>query len=321
VTQIHQPICLVRHTSTTLPQPNHLIFVMTANSAESGGGAATAAAPTKKTAVVPPPSLNVYRKIAVIRSIHDRLAYEDTASGQVQSVSVRELGDAMVFQSHHDQHNDQQQKATTEKSKEDIPVPQIRTVASYEQRIPPSYCLPRALVRNPFDPIPDHWKVTTVEYVLDQEDDAWIQKYYARDVMKITRRRPSLAQVHTVVERMIDVLEKETGFDVIPTQAQAESLYRALIPELFTLFPAPTKSTAAAATAGPLQTTLPTLTSQEVLNEVVRIDAAHCMCVHKSLAHHRLEFLLFRAVQLLARKAQSTQAAPAAQILACNIHR
>jgi len=41
-----------------------------------------------------PPSLNVYQKIAVIRRSSDTLNYED-ADGNVKTVSVDELGDAI----------------------------------------------------------------------------------------------------------------------------------------------------------------------------------------------------------------------------------
>ena len=44
--------------------------------------------------VVAPAALNVYRKIAVIRSEGDTLQYE--ADGVVRTVSVQELGDAIA---------------------------------------------------------------------------------------------------------------------------------------------------------------------------------------------------------------------------------
>jgi hypothetical protein len=41
------------------------------------------------------PSLNVYKKVSVIRKSHDRLTYEDV-EGTVKSLSVKELGDAIA---------------------------------------------------------------------------------------------------------------------------------------------------------------------------------------------------------------------------------
>jgi hypothetical protein len=41
------------------------------------------------------PSLNVYKKVVVIRKSNDRLTYEDV-EGTVKSLSVKELGDAIA---------------------------------------------------------------------------------------------------------------------------------------------------------------------------------------------------------------------------------
>ena len=46
------------------------------------------------TVTVPPPSLNVYKKVAVIRRSDDKLQYED-ATGNLKTVSIQELGDAI----------------------------------------------------------------------------------------------------------------------------------------------------------------------------------------------------------------------------------
>ena len=41
------------------------------------------------------PSLNVYKKVSVIRKSNDRLTYEDV-EGTVKSLSIKELGDAIA---------------------------------------------------------------------------------------------------------------------------------------------------------------------------------------------------------------------------------
>lgn len=47
------------------------------------------------TTAVSAPSLNVYKKVSVIREPNDRLTYEDV-EGKLQSVTVKDLGDAMA---------------------------------------------------------------------------------------------------------------------------------------------------------------------------------------------------------------------------------
>jgi hypothetical protein len=42
-----------------------------------------------------PSSLNVYKKVSVIRKSDDRLTYEDV-EGTVKSLSIKELGDAIA---------------------------------------------------------------------------------------------------------------------------------------------------------------------------------------------------------------------------------
>ena len=59
----------------------------------TGSAPAPSAAAAGKSTVAPP-SLNVYRKVAVIRKPSDSLAYEDS-EGNIKSVSAEELGDAI----------------------------------------------------------------------------------------------------------------------------------------------------------------------------------------------------------------------------------
>jgi hypothetical protein len=50
---------------------------------------------TSSSVVVAAPSLNLYKKIAVIRKPNDSLTYEDV-EGNVKTVSVEQLGDAIA---------------------------------------------------------------------------------------------------------------------------------------------------------------------------------------------------------------------------------
>jgi hypothetical protein len=265
---------------------------------------------TKSVVVLPPPTLNVYRKIAIIRSAHDSLAYEDHVSGQVQTVSVRELGDALIFKSHHDEYEQDPKgqdislpqvednifspavgsrstddgagaRSTVKKRKQDIPVPKIRVVSEYDRLITANYNLPRPFVRAAYDPTPANWKSDSVDYVLDREDDAWLQSWnlhhhrrqleacrqanqatspvpvpvpvaasesklhnHQADINAqdgnhevILRSSPFVVLSDHVFELLIDILEKETGFGVIPTITQAEVFYRDQFPYLFSIFP------------------------------------------------------------------------------------
>ena len=62
--------------------------------AGSNNKAPPTAAGSKSTAtIVAPSALNVYNKIAVIRSVQDTLHYD--VDGTIKTVSVQELGDAI----------------------------------------------------------------------------------------------------------------------------------------------------------------------------------------------------------------------------------
>jgi hypothetical protein len=52
-------------------------------------------ATSKGSSSVSAPSLNVYKKVSVIRKSNDRLTYEDV-EGSVKSLSIKELGDAIA---------------------------------------------------------------------------------------------------------------------------------------------------------------------------------------------------------------------------------
>ena len=181
------------------------------------------------------PSLNVYKKIAVIRKPRDSLTYEDP-EGNLKSVSVEQLGDAIATAT----------PLATTKLKHDIPVPLIRTVGSYECDVSAKYKASLSYVRC-HRPTPDELK-QTLEYVVDAEDELWLAnntKFGGAAVVATTssntpdssngRSPPRLSL--ELFERMMDFLEKETGFDSIITTNQAEQVFRAQIPEFFRLFP------------------------------------------------------------------------------------
>jgi hypothetical protein len=55
----------------------------------------TMATSKSKGSTVSAPSLNVYKKVSVIRKSNDRLTYEDV-EGTAKSLSIKELGDAIA---------------------------------------------------------------------------------------------------------------------------------------------------------------------------------------------------------------------------------
>ena len=108
--------------------------------------------------------------------------------------------------------------------------------------IPADYNRPRAYVRY-HRLTDDEWK-TTLEYVCDQEDEAWLQKNAkfgggggnaSTDAAAASSSKPKLSI--DLLERMMDALEKETAFDAIITVGQADALFRNKIPELYLIFP------------------------------------------------------------------------------------
>lgn len=123
-------------------------------------------------------------------------------------------------------------------------MPTIVNVTSYERDVPATYQLPRAYVRHCR---PSETEVeNTVEYNLDEEDEIWLENQPLFG-LKINRRK-SGDNAHgntvlkpiltlTIFERMIDVLEKATGFDTIITLNQAEHLILGKIPSILRVFP------------------------------------------------------------------------------------
>lgn len=173
------------------------------------------------------PSLNVYKKIAVIRKPSDSLSYED-GQGNVKTVSAEQLGDAISTAT---------PLTTTSKIKQDIPVPLIRGVGSYAKDVSSCYEIPLSYVRY-HRPTVEEFK-ETLEYVLDAEDEAWLENNvrFGGAVKTTDDSHPPSRLSMELFERMIDILEKETGFDSIITTNKAEVVFREQLPELFDLFP------------------------------------------------------------------------------------
>ena len=170
-----------------------------------------------KASAIAAPSLNMYQKIAVIRRSSDSLTYED-AEGKVKSVSVEQLGDAIATAT----------PLVQPRPKLDIPVPKINVVESYERDVSATFETPISYVRYQKATL-DEWK-ERLDYVADDEDEDWLKS------------RVMLANLSLeLMEKMLDLMEKETGFEAIITSSQAEALFAMKIPELNQLFPLKSK--------------------------------------------------------------------------------
>jgi len=142
------------------------------------------------------------------------------------------------------------------KIKLDIPVPHINTVETYERDIASTYHIPRSFVRY-HRPSPEE-RIQSIEYVADTEDENWLKNNTRfggacqtasvdtnKDTASVLVRRPQLTL--PIFERMLDILEKATGFEAIVTSHKAENLIHADIPSLYPMFP--TKGRAGVVTA------------------------------------------------------------------------
>jgi enhancer of polycomb-like protein len=146
------------------------------------------------------------------------------------------------------------------KPKDDIPVPKIKTVESYEKDLSSDYGTPLSYVRyhRPADQeLRDH-----LEYVIDAEDEVWLLNntkfggaiaesdgaekesngpddntepnssiIISKSIFKTIPLPVSMLEV------MLDVMEKATGFDVIVTLIQAEQLILQKLPQLYHMYP------------------------------------------------------------------------------------
>jgi enhancer of polycomb-like protein len=200
-------------------------------------------------------ALNVYKKVAVIRRASDSLNYED-ADGNLRTVS--DLGHAastatpaLATPSAGGHHN---------KAEHDIPVPQIKSVESYEKDIPGNYDIKSSYVRY-HRPSRAEW-MEAVDYIADLEDETWLAnnpKFGGADntlhdeasdhaatstdtTWNFNKDAP-ISDTNTqqlplpMFEHMMDVLEKVTGFDAIVSTFQAEQRIAEKVPGFTRLYP------------------------------------------------------------------------------------
>jgi enhancer of polycomb-like protein len=227
------------------------------------------------------PSLNVYKKVAVIRHSSDSLTYDDIEGNQ-KSVTIQELGDAISSAVRFCSISIacsclrlflwilkrrsllvrtsffsgflvppppfMQTPLQIPRPKLDIPVPRINNVENYERDIPSNYEIQRAYVR--YHRLTDPEWFESSDYIADAEDEEWLAGRVtpeANPATKSGRATPSWNKPISVVQRslplklfeqMMDLLEKATGFEIIISTEQAETMFRSNVPKLFHLFPA-----------------------------------------------------------------------------------
>ncbi|GAX18120.1 hypothetical protein FisN_25Hh101 [Fistulifera solaris] len=182
---------------------------------------------------VAPNSLNVYKRVTIIRHEDDKVTFEDS-SGTTKSLSVKDF-----------QHVLSAVQAPTEAKqvKSDIPVPEINEVETYAKDIPATYDIKNSYIRY-HHATEKEWK-NRIDYVADAEDEQWLNENSklgeaARVKAAETGARPALLSLE-LLEAIIDALEKATAFDSIVTIQQAETLILEKLPELADIFPAMTQ--------------------------------------------------------------------------------
>jgi enhancer of polycomb-like protein len=142
------------------------------------------------------------------------------------------------------------------KPKDDIPVPKIRTVESYNTDIPPDYDCPKSFVRLR-RPTEQELR-ENLEYVIDAEDEVWLlnntkfggscssQNNNNNSSTGDDRKRKTTIENQekgtfqlplAMLETMMDVLEKATAFEAIITMDQAEHLICQKLPQLYHMYP------------------------------------------------------------------------------------
>ena len=122
------------------------------------------------------------------------------------------------------------------KTKLDIPTPRIVTVDTYEKEMPPTYHPPKSYIR--YTKSSKQQQDNEMEYVADAEDEVWLHnntKFGGSARTPDGRRRPQVTV--TMMEQMLDLLEKATGFETIITTDQAERLVFSKIPQFTHMFP------------------------------------------------------------------------------------
>jgi len=115
-------------------------------------------------------------------------------------------------------------------------VPQINTVETYTQDISADYETTRSYVRHRCETMHE-WK-STLKYVADAEDEEWLENNVKFGGKQDDGPSLSLDQL----ERILDLLEKETGFNAIITSHQAESTVLMKLPDIVVSFQRGTSS-------------------------------------------------------------------------------
>lgn len=237
--------------------------------------------------VVSRPPLNVYLKIAIVRSPNDVVLCEDPERpGKTKQLVIGSLVEhRRPEDDKQETANEQRDAANIKKTaqsnkKTDIPVPTITTVKKYARDVPPTYKMPQSYIR--YNHASYEQVDKEVEYNIDEEDENWwrADPHFGPDSnAKIVWESPSgntvkendsdepvpsltmpdvivqnpryLMSSHgtnwiirkfrprlplLVLEQMMDVLEKATGFETIVTVAQAEKVLITKIPFLKEIF-------------------------------------------------------------------------------------
>jgi enhancer of polycomb-like protein len=110
-------------------------------------------------------------------------------------------------------------------------------VETYDRDIAADYDASLSYVRY-HRPSSDEWR-DSIDYVADEEDEIWLkEKSKAGESSESSSKLPLSS-----FEFMIDIMEKETGFDMIISANQADRFFQGRIPQLYQLFPVkPTES-------------------------------------------------------------------------------
>ena len=118
-----------------------------------------------------------------------------------------------------------------QKPKIDIPTPTILSVKDYDRDVPATYRVPRSYIRYKRKDYDEE-----IEFVIDREDEEWYQKTRFGPLAKDETESRSVLPLG-MLERMLDLLEKLTGFDTIVTRDQAEKEILRQLPVLDRMFP------------------------------------------------------------------------------------
>lgn len=135
-------------------------------------------------------------------------------------------------------------------------MPKIRDVETYKKDIPADYRCPVAYVRHRK---PSQQELQeNLEYVIDAEDEVWLLnntkfgkaagRTSSSSEGSVKKRKASGDEKGTVqlpiemLEIMLDILEKATGFEAIVRMDQAETLILQKLPQLYQMYPVKAKS-------------------------------------------------------------------------------